>query len=164
MAKASKTTTSVAVVGQGTTSLGELIDRLPKLIADQKEKLKELIGDDSDKSLSLDTEYNGKALKDFEGISELLEVHASVNARAAAYTKSLESFNLQERVIAWEYNGIGLEKWNALLGKAISTLLNKVEIEAIKKNIEKLSAYLPEDQKLFDTISQLMEEGTTKLK
>jgi hypothetical protein len=169
MAKASKTTTSVALVSESESGLKsmtyeQLLERLPMVIAEEKDKLKSLKGDEKDDAISLDIEYGGTTISSVDKVGELIEIKASIRARAAAYSAILEEENLVDRVTEWQHSNKPLHHWEKVLSKALKALLNKAEIEQIEKRIKIYEERLPEQQKMFNSLLEVFENSNQKLK
>lgn len=168
MAKASKTTSVELVPGNesGLKSMTyeQLLERLPMVIAEEKDKLKSLKGDEKDSAISLDIEYNGTTISSVNKVGELIEIRASIRARAAAYTAVLEEQGLTDKVTEWRSSDKPLDYWEKVLSKAQKALLNKAEIEQIEKRIKIYEERLPEQQKLFNSLLEVFENSNQKLK
>ena len=160
------TKTSVAVVvsdSEITAQIEAMKNSIPQLIAEQKEYLKKLQGDDEDTTVSLDIEFNGESVKSIEKVSTLVEMEASVIAREAAYTATLRKRNLEERVVEWSQSGKNLAHWTKVFDKAFNSLVNKAEIALVKERVVELEKHLSEEAKMKATLEKLIKEGTTKL-
>jgi hypothetical protein len=166
MAKASKTTTDVAVLtskAELAAQTEELKNKIPQLVAEQKEYLKSLKGDEKDVTVSLDIEYSGTTISSIEKVSELIEIEASIKAREAAYTSVLTSRGLQEKVVAWSHSEKGIEHWALVLDKAFKKLVNKAEIALVEQRIKDLEVHLSEEAKMKATLEKLIQAGAVKL-
>jgi hypothetical protein len=168
MAKASKTT-SVALVSENESGLKsmtyeQLLERLPMVIAEEKDKLKSLKGDEKDSAISLNIDYNGTTISSVDKVGELIEIKASIRARSAAYAAVLEEEGLTERVQEWTASEKPASHWEKVLSKALKALLNKAEIEQIEKRIKIYEERLPEQQKMFNSLLEVFENSNQKLK
>lgn len=164
--KSKKATTSVTLVATDseiTAQIEAMKNSIPQLIAEQKEYLKSLQGDDEDTAVSLDIEYNGESIKSVEKVSTLVEMEASIIAREAAYTAVLRKRDLEDKVVEWSLSGKNLAHWGKVLDKAFKKLVNKAKIELVKSRISELEVHLSEDAKMKATLEKLIKEGTTKL-
>lgn len=164
--KSKKATTSVALVATDseiTSQIEALKNSIPQLIAEQKEYLKSLQGDDEDTAISLDIEFNGESINSVEKVATLVEMEASIIAREAAYTAILKKRGLEERVVEWSQSSKGITHWEKVFDKAFKNLINKSEIALVKSRLIELEKHLSEEAKMKATLEKLIKEGSTKL-
>lgn len=166
MAKATKTTAVSVVTEEKAETLAkieQMKNSIPELIDLQKKRLKELEGDNEDKNISLDIEYDGTPISSITKVSELVELEASLVAREAAYTATLRKRGLEGKVKAWAKEGKDINHWTQVLDKAYSQLVNKAEIALIKTRVKELEQHLSEEAKVKATLEKLIQEGTALL-
>lgn len=168
MAKAKKTVEATMLAVQTpkadlAAQTEELKNKIPQLVAEQKEYLKSLKGDEKDQTVSLEIDYNGTTISSVEKVSELVEIEASIKAREAAYTTVLNSRGLQDKVVAWSHNEKSLEHWGHVLDKAFKKLVNKAEIALVEQRIKDLEVHLSEEAKMKATLEGLIKAGAVKL-
>jgi hypothetical protein len=168
MAKAKKTTESVILAVTASKAdlaaqTEELKNKIPQLVAEQKEYLKSLKGDEKDVTVSLDIDYNGTTISSIEKVSELVEIEASIKARESAYTAVLVSRGLEDKVVAWSCADKGIEHWCKVLDKAYNKIVNKAEIALVEQRIKDLEVHLSEEAKMKATLEKLIQAGTVKL-
>lgn len=137
----SKKTTAVAKVTTGLELTPEnvtaTIDTLKAQLADLRKQQPEAV--------SLDIVYNGTNIKNVTKVSELLEISASIHARAAAYNAEAKRYNVEGKVKEFTVSEKTAAQWSEIIEKAIFELVNKKQIEQIENAIKELSQF--EDQK-----------------
>ena len=158
---------ATAIISTESTEIAAQIEQMknsiPELIAAQRDRLKELQGDNEDKNISLDIEYEGEAISSIDKVSELVELEASITAREAAYSAVLKKRGLEGKVKPWNKSGKDLSHWHQVLDKAYNLLVNKAEIAIIKSRIESLEVHLSEEAKMKATLEKLIKENNTLL-
>lgn len=129
---------------------------VPTMIGQLKSQLETLKGDNKD-DVSLDINYNGKKIKDTSTVKELLEISASIHARAAAYAVEITRYNLQSAMIqGFSQEDKTVKEWEAIISKAINELINKVQIKKIEEAIKDLSEHLDADTRLANKLADIM--------
>ena len=110
----------------------------------------------TDKTVSLDINYNGKQIKDITSVGELMEISASIDTRYNAYNSALDRLNKslaeeelpKANVVGWSQSNKNYVEWMAIIHKAAIELINKVEINIIEETIKDLEECLSADDKL----------------
>lgn len=148
---AKKVETTVATV---TSPVALTPENVTSTIDGLKAKLAELKGS-APEAVSLDIDYNGTSIKTVTKVSELLEISASIHARAAAYDVEAKRFNVEGKVKNFNHSEKSVKQWEEIIEKAIFELVNKKQIEQIESAIKKLSKFEDEKTQLqreFDSI------------
>jgi len=129
---------------------------VPKLLANLEKQKSALIGNTSE-NISLDVNYELEKISEIKSVSRLLEISASIHARAAAYNLEKERYNLLEENIAdFMHNGLNVEEWRKILEKAINIILNADKIKKLDTAIIELSNYMSEEEKLSRSLSNIL--------
>jgi hypothetical protein len=150
-----KKTTAIAKVN---SSVELTPDNVTSTIDGLKAKLAELRSS-APEAVSTNVEvtwggYNAN-IKDVTKVSELLEISASIHARAEAFSKEIDRYILTGKVKAFTTSDKTVAQWKEIIEKAIFELVNKKQIEQIESAIKKLSKFEDEKTQLqreFDSI------------
>jgi hypothetical protein len=129
-----KATTALELTPENVTST---IDNLKAQLAKLKSNVPEAV--------STDISYNGTNIKSVAKVSELLEISASIHARAAAYNEETKRYGVEGKVKEFTVADKTVAQWKEIIEKAIFELVNKKQIEQIENAIKRLSKF--EDEK-----------------
>lgn len=139
-------------------------EELPATIAQLKALLAEKRGT-VDESVSLDIDYNGRNIKNIDSVKELIEISASINARAETYQKELARYNLLERNIApFTQSDKSPAEWVKIIDKGINELINKVEITTLEETIKDFEDCLSAQDKMAAKIANNMAKMNNFIK
>lgn len=131
-------------------------EQIPAVIEQLKATLKELQGD-TDKEISLEISLGGKKVKDYDKVSDLLELSARLHAMQTAYDEEIERYNLGKlNIKKWSIEGVGIKHVEKVIDKGIRTLVNKKQIEKIQNSIDKLSQHLSAEERLKADLASIM--------
>ena len=148
-----------------TTSMSVMIPTttkdVPAAIEMLKNQLKEL-KKNCPETVNITVKYdNNIDINTCDSISKLMEVSASIRARAGAYTKEIILQGLEDMNIAnFSHNGHSAEEWLNAIRKSSFELLNKTKINQIETAIDELSKHLDADTKLAITLANIMKTAT----
>ena len=118
-----------------------------------------------DETISLDISYNGKNIKNVDSVKELMEISASINARAAAYQVELVRYGLDKaNIAAFSVSDKTAEEWIKIIGKASNELINKSEITRLENAITKLSKHLDAETQLANELAEIMSTASEAIK
>jgi hypothetical protein len=157
---AKKVSTAPAVVEVSTIAIPKTTKEVSATIANLKDQLKLLKGN-KEEEISLDVDYQGNVIKNVETVNELLQISASLHARATAYGVELERYNLQDKKIQpFTESNLSVEKWEKVISQAIFELMNRKQIEKIESAIKSLSKFEDEETKLKNELENIMKSAS----
>ena len=160
----SKKTTAVATKNQTSIAAPTTQAELPATIAQLKALLAEKRGT-VDETVSLDIDYQGTNIKSVDSVKTLMEISASIYARARAYSDSLVRHNLTERNIApFSVSDKTEAEWMAIIDKASNELINKVEISALEETIKDFEDCLSAQDKMAAKMANNMARMSNFIK
>ena len=140
-----KKTTAVAKVSTGLELTPEnvtaTIDKLKEQLAELRKQQPEAL------SLDINVSWGGGTtnIKNVTKVSELLEISASIHARANAYNVEAKRYGVETKVKEFTVSEKTVAQWKEIIEKAIFELVNKKQIQQIENAIKELSQF--EDQK-----------------
>ena len=130
---------------------------VPATIEFLKAQLAQLKGNVEEK-ISLDISYNERNIKTVDTVSELLQISASLHARAKAYEVEVVRYGLESANIQpFSEEKKSIEEWNKIIAKAIHELINSKQIQKIENAIKELSKHLDAETQLANTLASVME-------
>lgn len=159
-----KKTTAVATAQAGNLIIPTTKADVPQAIEVLKAQLAAKKGN-IDETISLDIDYQGTNIKSVDSVKTLMEISASVNARAIAYNEELVRYGLNEANIApFEQSGKTAAEWVKIIGKAANELINKSEITRLENAITKLSKHLDAETQLANELADIMSSALEAIK
>ena len=111
----------------------------------------------------MDISYNGVNISKVDNVSTLVEMSASITSRAAAFNKRTAHYGLTGKLKEFNQSGKTEAEWDAIIGKAINELINKVKIEKLENAIKGLSEFLDEDTKLANKLQSIVADVSQPL-
>lgn len=137
---------------------------VPKAIEMLKKQLAAKKGN-MDEKISLDILYNGKNIKNVDSVKELMEISASINARAIAYQAELVRYGLDKANIApFTQSDKTPEEWVKIIQKAANELINRSEITRLENAISKLSKHLDAETQLANELAEIISSAEEAIK
>lgn len=156
--------TAVATVTTTGISVPRNSSEVPAAIEALKVQLEALKGN-VDERISLDINYNGRNIKSVDTIGELLQMSASLHARATAYEAEIKRYQLEKANIkGFEEDGKSVVHWEKVISKAINELMNKVQIDRLESAIKKLSQHVDAETKLQNDLAEIMGSASQPTK
>jgi hypothetical protein len=135
---------------------------VPAAIEQLKAQLKVLEGD-AKTEVDLNVDYDGTKVKDVDSVKRLLEMSASIHARAEAFTTETARFKMEGKVKPFDQSGKSVKQWESIIAKAIFELTNATKIKQIKSAIEQLSTHLDEETRLQNDLAKIMDLASQPL-
>lgn len=118
-----------------------------------------------DETISLDINYGSTNIKNVNSVKELMEISASINARAVAYQAELVRYGLDKVNIApFTVSDKSAEEWVKIIAKAANELINKSEITRLENAISKLSKHLDAETQLANELADIMSSASEAIK
>ena len=135
---------------------------VPATIELFKKQLALLRGESSEK-ISIDIDYNGENIKDVQEVSKLMEISASIHARAAAFETETKRYKLEGKLKPFTQSGKTVSAWEKIIEKAKDELINGKQIKKLEDAIKRLNNHLSENQRLKNDLEELMNLAAEKL-
>jgi len=127
-----------------------------------KKQLQEIQGDGKTK-ISTDVSYKGSKINKVSTVKELLEISASIHARAKAFEEETARYKMEGKLDKFQTEGHTPEQWKLIIEKAIFDKVNSVQISNIKKAISELEEFLSDEAKLQNKLSQIVNMANQKI-
>lgn len=156
--------TAVATANSGALMIPVTKQDVPQAIEVLKAQLAAKKGN-IDETISLDISYSGKNIKNVDSVKELMEISASINARAVAYQAELVRYGLDKANIAsFSVSDKTAAEWVKIISKASNELINKSEITRLENAITKLSKHLDAETQLANELAEIMSSASEAIK
>jgi hypothetical protein len=137
----------------------DLVQKIPQIIEKAKSELALL--KKTDKTIDFNINIDGVNVNTVEKCSDVVFLLAKVRILAAAYEEARTE--LGGHTIGFEKSGKNLEQLVEILTAKYNLLLNENKIKQLEKQINDLSTFLPEQEKLKSTILNIVDSMSAPL-
>lgn len=137
----------------------DLIQQIPNIIEKAKSELSLL--KKTDKTIDFNISIDGVNVENVTKCSDIVSLLAKVRINEAAYEAA--RIELGGQTIHFEKSGKNLDQLVEILTAKYNLLLNENKIKQLEKQIDDLSKFLPEQEKLKSTILNIVDSMSAPL-
>jgi succinylglutamate desuccinylase len=136
---------------------------VPETLKQLKAQLAKLKGEAGDEKISLEISYQGTKISSIKSIKKLMEISASIMARAAAYDVEVKRYSLEGKVEEFSADDYSAAHWTKVISRAVTELINETQIAQLENAIKELSEFLSDEEKLANKLANIMQMAAKPL-